>query len=54
MRTRYTATVRALLPTYQAIVYLGLATDDQAWQALTDEVWETIAPALALRYDRKD
>ncbi|MDQ3703101.1 MAG: hypothetical protein M3442_19600 [Chloroflexota bacterium] len=52
MRRRYAATVLALLPVYQGIVSLGLATEQHAWQALTDETWESIAPVLGLRYDR--
>jgi hypothetical protein len=41
-----------LTPTYRVLVNDGTLAPDRAWQELMHEVWEIIAPALGLRYDR--
>jgi len=52
IRPLYDATVHTLLPAYQALVYTGSLTEEQAWRELTHRTWQTLAPAFHLRYDR--
>jgi hypothetical protein len=40
------------VPTYRALIIDGTLSPERAWQELVHEVWETIAPAFGLRYDR--
>ena len=49
---RYTAAADPLDETYRALKQMGLLTNEQAWQEQTHQVWEQLAPALGLRYDR--
>ena len=37
---------------YRAMIIDGTLPPERAWQELVHEVWESIAPALGLRYDR--
>jgi hypothetical protein len=49
---RYYDVFEHLASEYQALVYGGSLTEEQAWQDLTHGTWEVIAPGLDLRYDR--
>ena len=49
---QYDATIKALAPTYRALMRLGALTRAAAWRELTHLTWERIAPGLGLRYDR--
>ena len=48
----YKAAADRLDETYRALKHMGLLTNEQAWQEQTHDVWEQLAPALGLRYDR--
>jgi hypothetical protein len=50
----FRAEVVVLRPKYQALVRSKSMTAEQAWRAMTDEIWQSIAPRLGLRYHRID
>jgi hypothetical protein len=49
---RFETVLDHVAPTYRALIDDGTLPPDRAWQELVHEVWDIIAPALGLRYDR--
>ncbi len=52
VKARYQEVFDHLAPTYAALSYSGSLSKERAWQDLTHDLWDAIAPGLGLRYDR--
>jgi proteasome lid subunit RPN8/RPN11 len=49
---RYKEAFDHLAPAYAALSNTGSLSEGRAWQELTHDIWDAVAPGLGLRYDR--